>query len=121
MFCMPRSVSEGLQRLFKCVMSSIPLVILGLGRLVTVKGVDYHEHVSEYGIHWNFFFTLTAVKVSDLRLTSVIWTYFWLVYVCVSEYASACVYIWFGMFAKSTGFLCPLLENAVTIFIWYVQ
>ena len=35
-----------------------PLVIMGVLRLVTHKGIEYQEHASEYGIHWNFFFTL---------------------------------------------------------------
>lgn len=41
----------------------IPLIVLGLARLVTTAAVGYHLIESEYGRHWNFFFTLAMVKI----------------------------------------------------------
>lgn len=47
----------------KQLLSVWPLVVLGVGRLVSLKMSGYHEHVTEYGVHWNFFFTLAIVRV----------------------------------------------------------
>ncbi|XP_051120311.1 uncharacterized protein At4g17910 [Andrographis paniculata] len=48
--------------------STAPLIILGTARLISTTSVNYQVHVGEYGVHWNFFFTLAAVTL----LTSII-------------------------------------------------
>lgn len=47
----------------KVFKSSIVTFLIGLGRLVVIKIIGYHEHESEYGRHWNFFLTLAIVPV----------------------------------------------------------
>eukprot|EP00834_Sanchytrium_tribonematis_P004428 NODE_218_length_12464_cov_0.653781.p3 type:complete len:379 gc:universal NODE_218_length_12464_cov_0.653781:4159-3023(-) len=42
---------------------AIPVWILGIGRLAAVRLSGYHEHVSEYGVHWNFFLTLGTIPI----------------------------------------------------------
>lgn len=48
-----------------------PLVLLGFARLASVKLTGYHEHVTEYGLHWNFFFTLAIVRVVASAILTV--------------------------------------------------
>jgi phosphatidylinositol glycan class W len=49
------------QHLYKYAARMLPLVFMGSLRLVTHKELEYQEHVSEYGVHWNFFYTLAML------------------------------------------------------------
>nr|CAB3264870.1 phosphatidylinositol-glycan biosynthesis class W protein-like [Phallusia mammillata] len=58
-----KSVYSGFLAVCLQIISTWPLVMLGIIRLVSVKMSGYQEHVSEYGVHWNFFFTLALVRI----------------------------------------------------------
>eukprot|EP01133_Synstelium_polycarpum_P011571 gene11571-13504_t len=48
---------------YHALLSNLPLLVLGFARLALTKSTNYQEHVTEYGIHWNFFFTLAFVTI----------------------------------------------------------
>ena len=51
-------------RLVGALRTALPVLILGIARVWSVKAVDYAEHVSEYGVHWNFFFTMGLLPIA---------------------------------------------------------
>jgi len=62
----------GLVNLRQTFRSCFVLAFLGLVRAAAVAVTGYHVSVTEYGVHWNFFLTLAAVKlIASLVFTLV--------------------------------------------------
>lgn len=47
-----------------------PLILLGIVRFLITTEISYQQHVSEYGVHWNFFITLAFVKLFGSMIMS---------------------------------------------------
>jgi hypothetical protein len=46
----------------KSMTSSIPLLVIGVARMIALRITNYNYNISEYGVHWNFFVTVALVK-----------------------------------------------------------
>ncbi|CAK9115473.1 unnamed protein product [Durusdinium trenchii] len=51
-----------------------PVLLIGFVRAAFIWGIDYHVPPGEYGVHWNFFFTIAVVSLvseaADFAATS---------------------------------------------------
>lgn len=54
------------------VCGCVPLFVLGIGRFVVINEIDYQQHTSEYGVHWNFFLTLAFTKIFGTIILAVL-------------------------------------------------
>ena len=61
------------KKLISAIMSSSPLILIGGARLLGTRASDYHVHASEYGVHWNFFFTLAIISIVASALPFSLW------------------------------------------------
>lgn len=66
-----RHAREGLgigQRIPQALLAGLPLWVIGTTKFFIHSFVDYQEHVSEYGVHWNFFMSLGVVVLFSAAL-----------------------------------------------------
>lgn len=54
------------------LLNNSPLLALGLMRFFIINELDYQQHTSEYGVHWNFFLTLAVTKIIGTILLNLI-------------------------------------------------
>ncbi|XP_063702805.1 phosphatidylinositol-glycan biosynthesis class W protein [Culicoides brevitarsis] len=60
-----------MKKVKKILLSTSPLIALGMLRFFLIKEINYQEHISEYGTHWNFFMTLASVKLFGSLLLEI--------------------------------------------------
>ncbi|XP_069681308.1 uncharacterized protein [Periplaneta americana] len=58
--------------MWKALKDCIPLLLLGFARFFVTKQIDYQQHVSEYGVQWNFFITLAITKITGTLVSQII-------------------------------------------------
>lgn len=61
--CRPSETPFTIKKMQRLCTGCVPLFVLGLSRFVVTREIDYQGHVSEYGVHWNFFITLAVTKI----------------------------------------------------------
>ncbi|KAK0452461.1 GWT1-domain-containing protein [Armillaria borealis] len=64
--------SPVLSKLLVTIRKVFPVMVLGIVRVLLVKGTEYPEHETEYGTHWNFFITLALLPLMEILLHPVI-------------------------------------------------
>lgn len=59
------------KKFYETVKKSSILLLIGVVRLILVTVTNYNYSYSEYGLHWNFFFTVFFVKILSCPLTII--------------------------------------------------
>ena len=60
------------QRLVETLWSCSLILLVGVGRLMLLWLFSYHQPVTEYGVHWNFFLTIAVVRLVAFCVTSLV-------------------------------------------------
>ena len=58
-----KSCFDTLREVFEAAVGIIFPLVAGMFRIMLVDNVDYQEHPSEWGIHWNFYTTVATINV----------------------------------------------------------
>lgn len=58
-----RSCFDIFKDVFEAAVGIIFPLVAGMFRIMLVDNVDYQEHPSEWGIHWNFYTTVATINV----------------------------------------------------------
>lgn len=67
-----QSCGEILDRFITTISALWPLIVFGLARFFAHRAAEYQEHETEYGRHWNFYFTLGCVSIASVFTEVVI-------------------------------------------------
>ena len=62
------------RRIFKALSSNLGVTIGATVRFFLLHGIDYHEHVTEWGFHWNFFVTIACMNLLMAFVPSAYYT-----------------------------------------------
>jgi phosphatidylinositol glycan class W len=57
--------------IFSAFKTSIVLTVIGIIRTLSTKALNYGVSLLEYGVHWNFFYTLAALPILVLPFALV--------------------------------------------------
>ncbi|KAG5639550.1 hypothetical protein H0H81_012221 [Sphagnurus paluster] len=60
--------APAISKILSTARKSLPVILIGLVRVLLVKGTEYPEHESEYGTHWNFFITLALLPIFEVAI-----------------------------------------------------
>ncbi|CAI2729671.1 unnamed protein product [Schistosoma spindalis] len=59
------------KRFFDCILNCVvPCLLLGLLRTLFIQLSNYHQNIVEYGVHWNFFYTVALIRAISLIITT---------------------------------------------------
>jgi len=56
-------ITKFLKELVFSVSGNLAVCVAASVRFVLLTSIDYHEHVTEWGTHWNFYLTIAVLNV----------------------------------------------------------